>query len=188
MEGTVVVFTTATTCAWLEFLPRFAFAAAIWLLPVVQMALAFARNSVLVSAVVAVLLMLLPLLLLLPHPAAANPTISAAMIATTVTRLGSDTFWFTAARSGREWLGHRAPLVSCRGRVADPMPYGARRLVVGRSFALPRVAVKHTRLACVVRKRFCVKARCTPSRFELNGETRTRTGDTTIFRRSLETL
>src|SRR5205823_10546486 len=105
MAGTVAVFTTAAICAWVGFLPSFAFAASVCLLPVVQMALAFARNSVLVSAVVAVLLVLLVLLLLLPHPAAAKPTISAAAIATAVSRLGSGTFWFTEAGSGRSGWG-----------------------------------------------------------------------------------
>src|SRR5438128_4577822 len=105
MAGMVVVFIAAASCVWLEFLLSFAFAASVCLLPVVQIAFAFARNSVLVSAVVAVLLVLLLLLLLLPQPAAAKPTISAAAIATAVSRLGGGAFWFTEARSGRSGCG-----------------------------------------------------------------------------------
>src|SRR5437763_4934693 len=105
MVGMVVVFIAAAICAWVEFLVSFAFAAESCWLPVVQIALAFARNWALVSAVVAVLLVLLLLLLLLPHPAAAKPTISAAAIATAVSRLGSGTFWFTEGRSGRSGWG-----------------------------------------------------------------------------------
>src|SRR5437016_10304633 len=105
MAGIVVVFIAAAICAWVEFLLSFAFAASVCLLPVVQMALAFARNWALVSAVVAVLAVLLLLLLLLPHPAAAKPTISAAAIATAVSRLGSGAIWFTEAFSGRSGWG-----------------------------------------------------------------------------------
>src|SRR5882757_7509267 len=103
MEGTVAVFRTAAICAWVGFLPSFAFAASVCLLPCVQIALAFARNWGLVTAVVAVPPVLLLLLLLLPHPPAASPTITAAAIAAAVSRLGSGTFWFTAGRSG--WSG-----------------------------------------------------------------------------------